>query len=492
MLSPRSRTLACAVLVGAIAWAQFFMWREHPRTPFWDENYYVTSAQRYLEGTAQFSVHPPLGLMLIAAGEALLGDNRELQLQNVAAQKRVSGKELPSGYSFRGVRLFPAMFAAASAVLFFAILLRLTQRRMVALAFSCLYLFENAFIAHLSAAHLDAFLVFFALGAVLCAILRVQSPLSPNRWVITLFGACIGLAAMVKVSGLLLAVLAFWMIRKPASTEGPGGLTGTWRLDLGAASRILFGMLSVMVMVMTAHALMSHQPPDPMSRAGHKDLPFISQTHLDYLRGSAELTPTVLVHVTADYVRFMHAEHEGIPQGGPGTSRALLWPLHVGTINYRWDKSGDKTRYVQLAGNVVNWAVGLAALTFCALLSSFRGLRSSSAAGEDEHLEVMKMLLVAYLVQMAFHLWLEAERAVYLYHYFVPLLLTYTMAPLAWRRVAEGLHIGQTAGKVGLLVLVAASVAMSSFIWPLNRHEPLTKTECEKRNFLMTMVKCRK
>jgi hypothetical protein len=218
------------------------------------------------------------------------------------------------------------MFAAASAVLFFAILLRLTQRRIVALAFSCLYLFENAFIAHLSAAHLDAFLVFFALGAVLCAILRMQSPLSPNRWVITLFGVCIGLAAMVKVSGLLLAVLALWMIRKPASTEGPGGLTGSWRLDLGAASRILFGMLSVMVMVMTAHALLSHQPPDPMSSAGRKDLRFISQTHLDYLRGNAELTPTVLVHVTADYVRFIHAEHEGIPQGGPGTSRALFDP----------------------------------------------------------------------------------------------------------------------------------------------------------------------
>ena len=491
-MSPRARTLVCAVLVGAIGWVQFFMWREHPRTPFWDENYYVTSAQRYLEGTAQFSVHPPLGLMLIAAGEALSGDNRDLQLQEVAAQKRVSDRELPPGYSFGGVRLFPAMFAAASALLFFAILLRLTRQRITALSLSCLYLFENAFIAHLPAAHLDAFLVFFALGAVWCAIKRVQSASSDHRWVITLFGVCVGLATMVKVSGLLLAVLGIWMIRKPSTPQAHAGRMHIRRWDLGAASRVLLGMLGAVATVMTAHALLSHQPPDPQSSAGRKDMRFISPMHLDYLRGQAEFSPAVLGHITADYMRFMQAEHEGTPQGGPGTSKVMLWPLHVGAINYRWDRSGDQTRYMQLAGNLVNWAVGLTALMACALLVSVRLVKSRRAIDEDTDLEVMKMLLAAYMAQMAFHWWLETERAVYLYHYFVPLLLTYAMAPLAWKRVAQGLHLGQTAGKAVLLALVGASVAMSSFIWPFNRHEPLTTVECEKRNVLVNLVRCRR
>ena len=46
------------------------MHRADPPHIFWDENYHVTSAERYLEGVAQFEPHPPLGLMLIAAGEA--------------------------------------------------------------------------------------------------------------------------------------------------------------------------------------------------------------------------------------------------------------------------------------------------------------------------------------------------------------------------------------------------------------------------------------
>lgn len=37
--------------------------------PIWDEAYYLPSAARYHEGRVQFATHPPLGLMLIAAGD---------------------------------------------------------------------------------------------------------------------------------------------------------------------------------------------------------------------------------------------------------------------------------------------------------------------------------------------------------------------------------------------------------------------------------------
>ena len=56
-------------LVALIASVNFLVGLGEPRGAIWDESYYLTSTQRYLDGVAQFASHPPLGLMLIAAGD---------------------------------------------------------------------------------------------------------------------------------------------------------------------------------------------------------------------------------------------------------------------------------------------------------------------------------------------------------------------------------------------------------------------------------------
>jgi len=110
-------TLPATVLVVVLATINFLLGIAQPAHLVWDERYYVTTAQRYEDGTAQFASHPPLGLMLIAAGDALLHPNRGTDTRAIAWDK--------------------------------------------------LYVFENAFIAHFRAAHLDAFQLAFALAAVL-------------------------------------------------------------------------------------------------------------------------------------------------------------------------------------------------------------------------------------------------------------------------------------------------------------------------------------
>jgi dolichyl-phosphate-mannose--protein O-mannosyl transferase len=67
-LNRRLLTSLCYTLVFAIAYICFVASRANPPYIFWDENYHVTSAERYLEGVAHFEPHPPLGLMLIAVG----------------------------------------------------------------------------------------------------------------------------------------------------------------------------------------------------------------------------------------------------------------------------------------------------------------------------------------------------------------------------------------------------------------------------------------
>src|SRR5690242_11702452 len=77
-LSGALKTTLCFALVFAIAYICFVVGRAKPPYIFWDENYHVTSAERYLEGVAHLEPHPPLGIMLIAAGEALSGANADI------------------------------------------------------------------------------------------------------------------------------------------------------------------------------------------------------------------------------------------------------------------------------------------------------------------------------------------------------------------------------------------------------------------------------
>jgi 4-amino-4-deoxy-L-arabinose transferase-like glycosyltransferase len=105
--------------------------------------------------------------MLIAAGVALVGDNRGLAVHRLAQTKSVAGEDLPPGFSFVGVRLASALFGGLGAVLFFQLMLTLTGRPLTALALSNLYLFENAFIVQFRAAQLDAFQTVFVLLALL-------------------------------------------------------------------------------------------------------------------------------------------------------------------------------------------------------------------------------------------------------------------------------------------------------------------------------------
>src|SRR5262245_24746031 len=73
---PLRAEIAGALLVAVRAAITFLVGLDQPAGAFWDESYYITAAQRYRDHTAQFASHPPLGLMLIAAGDALAQPQR--------------------------------------------------------------------------------------------------------------------------------------------------------------------------------------------------------------------------------------------------------------------------------------------------------------------------------------------------------------------------------------------------------------------------------
>src|SRR5690349_16730916 len=125
--------LLAPALIATLAAINFLVGIGQPPHPVWDEKYYLTTAQRYEDGTAQFASHPPLGLMLISAGDELLHPNRHLDTRSIGWNKEVDEKHLPEHYSFAGMRLMSGIFAVIGAVLFFYVVLNLTRALLPAL-----------------------------------------------------------------------------------------------------------------------------------------------------------------------------------------------------------------------------------------------------------------------------------------------------------------------------------------------------------------------
>ncbi|MFM1842999.1 MAG: hypothetical protein RLZZ490_1737, partial [Cyanobacteriota bacterium] len=96
-------TLIISIIILMTSYAIYCHNYDYPKAGFWDENYYVTTAQRYLNGIFFLHEHPPLGQMSIALGEKLLQANI-LSDQFIDLDKV---NDFPPGFSFRGYRFFP-------------------------------------------------------------------------------------------------------------------------------------------------------------------------------------------------------------------------------------------------------------------------------------------------------------------------------------------------------------------------------------------------
>ena len=489
---PRELYFAPALaLVAVLASINFLVGLDQPRGAIWDESYYVTSTERYEEGVAQFASHPPLGLMLIAAGDALLHPNRGLDTRPIALDKKIDGDALPAGYSFAGVRIASGVFAVIGAALFFAMMYALTQSTLGALVFSNLYVFENAFVTQFRAAHLDAFQIAFAAGALLCFTLGVRRRAVGSPWLEFALGVACGLAMMVKLNAVVLLLLGAMLIVHRVAT----GWRSTARLSLLATAlrdggMVLSGCVLAIVAVFTVHVAISSHELNTPSPAGQKDAKFVSADYGAYLNGTAPLSASVVLAAARDYARFMSADFEGTTRTDPNGSTPLQWPTERKTINYRWDSDGTRTAYVQLAGNGAGWLLALAA-PIAALGLLILQWRRPIPATSPTRRALMLMLLVQYAAFMAVHIYLGTHRVLYLYHYFIGLLLAFCLLPLALQEAADRWPALRARQAPALAGMTAALLASFVFYAPLNFHRPLTRAECEWRNVFQHVVDCR-
>lgn len=421
---PRPDARAAAVLgclaVMAVAAVLLFARLGDVRAPVWDEAYYLTSTARYHEGRAQFASHPPLGLMLIAAGDGLYGGNRGIDESAVAAVKSVRAEDMPAGYDYAGPRVAPALFGVIGAGLFFLLMLELTGSASAALMLSPLYLCDTALLAQFRAAQLDAFQVAFALAAILAAVRCLRHP--RIGWAFAI-GLAVGLASLVKANGILIGVIGLFpvvaVLRKRSA--GPAA-----RLAVAGAG----GAVVALALTVMAYVSVSQRMPDPATPAGTTDFAFVSPAHRVALE-SGEWSASALAAMLADQVRFIRSDFAGMPAGDANGSSPLGWIVGQGAIAYSWSAGADGFSSVALIANRAAWLVSLAGLLAgaLALRRGFDPLRA--------------MLLTGWAVSFLALLWLSQQRVLYLYCYFVPLMFGHALAALEWRRraLSKGMHL---------------------------------------------------
>lgn len=480
------------------SWLVYFFAYDTQQNIIWDENYHLTSAQRYIEGVAHFEAHPPLGKMLIAAGEMLADKNADIDKHRLVFDKYISGDDLPEGFSFFGMRLMSTVFGFLSCVVFYFIALRLTRKTLYAMFLSSLFIFENAFAVHFRAAHLDAFQLFFVLLFLLNIITYWLSLKPVKSWQYAWLGCLCGLAIMVKVNAVVLAVFFIFLFFKES-----GYIYRIKSIDLIFFAQLLkkalsafLGAAAVVTCVFYVSVLMTDQLPDQSSPIYTKDTTFMSPVYFEYLQGKRALDIEVLSTAISDYYTFMKSEHLGvatldldspIETGSP----VWMWPFEQRNINYRWDSTNGSTRYVQLAGNHLGWAFGLLAISLALAFIIYHRLFGLKLTEHGKNIyQLLEVFIVAYLAFMALHWWLSEQRVMYLYHYFIGLLFSYIVFVLVFLLCAEISHRFARQSYKTVVILAIAIAGCFYYVAPLTYSLPLDKAACERQNIIHQTVQC--
>jgi dolichyl-phosphate-mannose-protein mannosyltransferase len=487
-------------LILALAIINFLPNLNNPRKPFWDESYYLTAAQRMMEGTTSFASHPPLGFMFMAAGENIVGDNKDIDAHMLARVKKTSADDVPKAFDYTGIRLPSALFAVAACLMFYLILVIALEDAFMAFVFALFFAFENGFVVHFRAAQLDGYQVGFVMAALLVWIrLFLERSRAPIRDY-ALFGAFIGLSFMVKVnSAPVLALGGITLLRdlwtrRALMHLNPQILWTTFAPSLKKFASMMAAFAITILLIFTLNTAITRKLPDANAPAGERDLKMMSQAYKDYASGKTGLTPAAWWASISDYSTYMKSDFTGVTSSEPNGQAAATWPWWTKTVSYRWDFDGKKTAYSLFVGNQVIWRLALIGLIASVVIISQRRFQKPKWLKLDtlshQDLNVLEAVSIMYAVFMVIHIYLGTQRVMYIYHYFIGLILSFIMLALCFKILSERVSF---MGKQKLNILTGLSVVVTAgflFYAPFSYHTKITRAECEMRNWPAALITC--
>jgi len=456
----------------------------NPPHLFWDENYHIASAQKYLNGTFYMEPHPPLGKMLIAFGEKLIDANPT----DADFLSTDYGKDLPKDFSFIGYRFFPTLLGWLTAPVLFMILLLITRNPVSAGLLSFLYIFDNANIVHTRGAMLDSTLLFFTALSVLGFLLVREFHDKPQKFRLAaiLFGASFGLVMVTKLNGLILLLLVFaalWTLRKD-------------RKKISAFLR--FGIIAFAVPYIAVwhlhFSIATNVNPD-LNNNGYYQASDAYKSLLAQGKTSSIIAFPIQLR---DSWKFAGHYERGVPRldmckMDENGSPFFLWPIGARSINYRWQSVREGVyRYLYLQSNPVVWLGSFFAvcIALCLILASVL-LPLKKPLKHGYLLTVFSWVYVSYMITMS-----RIDRVMYLYHYFIPLFFSFLILALVYEELET---IGKWKLSVsrkmkGLMIFAAMIFVSFQFYRPFTYYRAIADNQVTRRAVIklwdLRCVKC--
>ena len=465
------------LLVCVLSYFTYFHNYQYPAGFFWDENYHIASAQKYLNNVFFMQAHPPLGKMLIAAGGKILGAN-EVNDQLISTDYG-EGEDLPDGFSFAGYRFFSALSGWLTAAIIFLIFLLITRSALSATLLSFLYIFDNALIVHLRGAMLEGPLIFLTSVNILAFFLLLEWKNTRHKFIFAalLSGASLGAAMATKLTALILILLLPALLWK---------LWPNWRKFLEGFAIFSVGFLVVFIGVWSLHFSIARNVNPDLPNDGYYRA---SEEYKTILTIQKTQSPLAFPIMLTDSLRFIAHDNSGVPRldlckPDENGSPFFFWPFGARSINYRWSTpDGEYYHYLYLQVNPVVWWMSFlgvltaTALIVCSLLFPFKN--------RLKHRFLMTTFLALYFCYML--IMSQLDRVMYLYHYFIPLIISFILLALV---IDEIKQIGRLSldskRKTVACFLLAVCIFLSYQLYrPFTYYDPpLTNEQVQSRSLL--------
>lgn len=467
----------------ALSFITFVHGFSNPPALFWDENYHIASAQKYLNGVFFMEPHPPLGKMLIAAGEALL-DRNPADDQFIGTDYATNP---PKGFDFTGYRLFPVLLAWLTAPILYAIFFLLTRNAVWSMLLSLLYPLDNALLVHSRSAMLDSAMLFFSALTILAYLILLRERReTPFTRASMLFGAAFACGVTTKAFTLLFILLVpvlWWTMR--------GNMRRLSRFTVVAA----VAFFTVFSGVWYAHFAIGQRIVPSLPDGGYYQSSDRAKAIIDAGQTGNILAFPILLR---DAFAFVSHYQAGVPsldlsKEDENGSAWFMWPIGARTINYRWETpDGYSYRYLYLVANPVVWAISFLAVLVGAVLFAAPYL-VPGAQKSPLHLELGTFLglYAAFLAAVS-----RIDRVMYLYHYFLPLFFSFILVGIVFMslRQIDRFHLKDDQRTVGLLAMAVAIFLGFQAYRPFTYYSLMTDDQVTRRAIVklwdMRCVEC--
>ena len=465
------------LFTGLILLLSYFTYVHNYQSPanfFWDENYHIPSAQRYLAGTFFMEPHPPLGKLLIALGDKLL-DANNLNDQMIYTDY---ASKVPEEFSFRGYRFFPALLSWLSAPLMFWIFMLIVKDWSNATILSFLYVFDNAIIVHGRGAMLDPPMIFLSIAMMLLFLLMLRWKDRARLFYTCalLYGISLGLILATKALGLIMILVVpalliplFPRIKQIAIFLAVVSIScivvyiGVWQIHFSLASTI---------------------EPDLPSEGYYKASDEYKQILAEGRNTSLASFPVMWL----DSMKYLRHYSGGVPKldlckTNENGSPFFFWPFGARTISYRWETKDNNTHsYLYLVPNPVGWLVGLIGIVVGAALVLTSFLHPLKSRLKNRYLlTVFLGFYASYMIAIS-----QLGRVMYLYHYFLPLLFSFVLFGLVSVEIQTfgRWKISEYTRSMSFLVLGLLLFFSHQLYRPLTYNLPLTREQFQRREIL--------